>query len=135
MSGVYRPWWAERLVSALKRLIQIRIWGMDIAPSAWIHPTALIDRTWPKGIHIGPDCFIAEHAVVLTHDYVRGVYLHTRIGPRCRLGPRAIVMPGLTIGEDCLIAPGAVVTRDMPSLSIAAGNPAKIESRTERNPA
>ena len=108
------------------RQIQVRLWGMDIHPSARIAPTALIDRTWPRGIHIAADCKIDEEVVILTHDMSRGIYMDTRIGPRCRLGARSIVMPGVTIGEDSVVAPGAVVIRDMPPKSYALGNPAVV---------
>ena len=113
----------------LQRLVQVRWWRMDIHPTAWIAPTALIDRTWPKGVHIGAQCVIDEEAVILTHDLTRGVYLDTRIGDRSVLGPRSIVLPGLTIGEDCIVTAGALVTRDMPANSIAIGNPATVETR------
>lgn len=113
----------------LQRLVQVRWWRMDIHPTAWIAPTALIDRTWPKGVHIGAQCIIDEEAVILTHDLTRGVYLDTRIGDRSVLGPRSIILPGLTIGEDCVVKAGALVTRDMPANSIAIGNPATVEAR------
>jgi acetyltransferase-like isoleucine patch superfamily enzyme len=115
--------------SWFQRMVQTRIWRMDIHPSARIEPTALIDRTFPQGIHIGPDCYVGEEAVVLTHDFTRGLYLHTRIGARCHLGPRAIVMPGLTLGEDCMVMPGALVTKDMPANTLAVGNPASVTPR------
>ncbi len=120
---------AARVKAALKRLFQTVVWGMDIDRTAWIEPSALIDRTYPRGVHIGPDVRICEQAVVLTHDFSRGLYLHTRIGARCVLGPRSIIMPGLTLGEGCLVAPGALVTRDMPANSLAVGNPATITQR------
>lgn len=112
--------------SWFQRAVQTRVWQMDIHATAQIEPTALIDRTFPQGIHIGPHCRVGEEAVILTHDFARGLYLHTRIGAKCRLGPRSIVMPGLTLGEDCIVMPGALVTKDMPPRSIALGNPAKI---------
>lgn len=115
----------------VQRQIQVRVWGMDIHPSAQIASTALIDRTWPRGIHIGEGCVVGEEVVVLTHDRTRGIYLDTRIGARCNLGPRSIVMPGVTIGEDCVIAPGAVVTRDVPAASYAIGNPATTQPRED----
>jgi acetyltransferase-like isoleucine patch superfamily enzyme len=126
--GAKRPF-SKRLVVALKRLIQTLVWGMDIHPTAWIEPSALVDRTWPRGIHVGPGTEIGEHVVILTHDFTRGLYLHTRIGARCRLGPRAIVLPGLTVGDDCVVMPGALVTKDMPANSVAIGNPAEIQPR------
>ena len=121
----------KRLRAGVQRLIQTRVWGMDIHPSASIEPTALIDRTWPKGVHIGPQTSIGEEVVVLCHDMTRGIYLDTRIGARCVLGPRSIVLPGVSIGDDCMVMPGAMVTKDMPSGSVATGNPAEIRARAE----
>jgi acetyltransferase-like isoleucine patch superfamily enzyme len=102
---------------------------MDIHPTARVDATALIDRTWPKGVHIGRDCHVAAEAVVLTHDFTRGLYLDTRIGARSYLGPRSIVLPGVTIGADCIVMPGALVNKDMGDHCIAIGNPAEIQSR------
>ncbi len=99
---------------------------MDIDPSVWIDPSALIDRTFPKGIHIGAGARIGEEAVVLTHDFTRGLYLHTRIGERCHIGPRAIIMPGMTVGADCVVAPGALVNTDVPPNSLVIGNPGAV---------
>jgi acetyltransferase-like isoleucine patch superfamily enzyme len=121
------------LLDALRRWfirqIQVKVWRMDIHPSARIDPTALIDRTWPRGIHIGPNCQIDEEVVILAHDMSRGIYVDTRIGARCRLGARSIVMPGVTVGEDTVVAPGAVVIRDVPPGSYAMGNPAVVQPR------
>ena len=113
------------------RAIQVHVWGMDIHPSARIAATALIDRTWPRGIHIAAGCVIEEEVVILTHDMARGIYLDTRIGENCYLGPRAIVMPGVAVGEGTVVAPGAVVVRDVPPNSFAIGNPAEVRERTE----
>ena len=99
---------------------------MDIDSTAWIASTALIDRTWPRGIHIGPECVIDHHAVVLTHDMTRGVYLDTVIGARSMVGARAIILPGVKVGEDCVIAPGALVNRDLPDGCHVRGNPGRV---------
>lgn len=48
------------------------------------------------------------------------------IGNRCWLGAQAIVLPGVTIGNNTIIGAGSVVTHDIPSDVIAAGNPCKI---------
>ncbi len=98
---------------------------MDIHPSAWIASTALIDRTWPRGIHIGADCHIDHQAVILTHDLTRGIYLDTRVGARSIIGARAIILPGITIGTDCIVAPGALVNKDLENGSSVVGNPAR----------
>lgn len=119
----------EALRRAIRRLIHVKVWRMDIHPTARIAPTALIDRTWPRGIHIAEGCIIDEEAVVLTHDMTRGIYMDTRLGARCIVGARAIIMPGVTVGDDSIVAPGAVVIRDVPPGSTAIGNPAIVRER------
>ena len=108
-----------------QRIIRKQLRKMNNQHSAWIDSTAWIDRTWPRGVHIGANCRIDEHAVILTHDMTRGLYLDTRIGERTSIGARAIVLPGVTIGPGCKIAPGSVVIGDLPPDSQVCGNPAK----------
>lgn len=48
------------------------------------------------------------------------------IGNDVWLGDRVIVLPGVHIGDGCVIGAGAVVTRDIPPYSVAAGVPAKV---------
>lgn len=97
---------------------------MTIDPTARIAASALIDRTWPKGVHIAAHVVIDEEAVVLTHDMTRGLYLDTRIGEGTHIGARAIVLPGVTIGRACTIEPGSVVSKDVPDGVRVRGNPA-----------
>lgn len=49
-----------------------------------------------------------------------------RIGSNCWLGAGVTVCPGVTIGEGCVIGAGSVVTRDIPPMSFAAGNPCRV---------
>ena len=49
------------------------------------------------------------------------------------IGAGAIVLPGVTIGKKSVVAAGAVVTRDVPSGVVVAGNPAKILRNLNRN--
>ncbi|MEL7444651.1 MAG: DapH/DapD/GlmU-related protein [Pseudomonadota bacterium] len=98
---------------------------MDIDPSAWIAETAYIDRTHPKGVHVAADCVIDEQAIVLTHDMIRSLKVDTRIGRGTTIGARAIVMPGVTIGENCDIRPGAIVTKDVADGTTLQGNPGR----------
>lgn len=48
------------------------------------------------------------------------------IGNRVWIGAGAIVMPGVTIGDDTVIGAGSVVTKDIPSGVVAVGNPCKV---------
>lgn len=130
-SGGKTPTPRKSLKQRIQRFIQTRVWGTDIHPSAWIATTALIDRTWPRGVHIGANCVIGEEAVVLTHDMTRGIYMDTRIGEGTTIGARAIIMPGITVGRNCTILPGTMVNRDLPDGATAQGNPARIIEQQE----
>ena len=48
------------------------------------------------------------------------------IGKNCWFGAGAIVMPGVTIGDNVVIGAGSVVTRDIPSNVVAVGNPCRV---------
>lgn len=48
------------------------------------------------------------------------------IGKNSWIGARAIVLPGVTIGDFCVVAAGSVVTKDIPDYSVVAGIPAKL---------
>lgn len=47
------------------------------------------------------------------------------------VGGRAILLPGVTLGEGCVIGAGSVVTKDVPPWSIAVGNPARVIKQRE----
>ena len=47
------------------------------------------------------------------------------------IGAGAIILPGVTVGENAVIGAGSVVTHDVPANTVAAGNPAKIIRKIE----
>jgi acetyltransferase-like isoleucine patch superfamily enzyme len=49
-----------------------------------------------------------------------------RIGSNVWIGGNAIVLPGVSIGDNVIVGAGAVVTKDLPSNSVAVGNPARV---------
>jgi maltose O-acetyltransferase len=55
------------------------------------------------------------------------------IGKDCWLGGSVIVCPGVTIGDGCTIGAGAVVTKNIPSRSVAIGNPARVVKHIEED--
>ena len=44
----------------------------------------------------------------------------------CWIGANTVILPGVTVGENCVIGAGSVVTRDVPPNSFAAGNPCRV---------
>jgi len=49
-----------------------------------------------------------------------------KIGNRVFIGASSIVLPGVSIGDDVIIGAGSIVTHDIPSGSVAVGNPARV---------
>lgn len=110
----------------LKRLYFVRLWHMDIDPTAAFSLTARFDKTHPKGMHIGAQSYVTSGALILAHDLTRGIRTDTWIGPKSFIGMNAIVLPGVRVGEGSIVAAGAVVTKDVPPYSAVAGNPARV---------
>lgn len=104
-----------------------RVKGMHISKSARVSWRVYLDKASPKGIYIDDESYSASGVTILAHDYARLTgRLNTKIGKRCFIGVNAIIMPGVTIGDEVIVGAGAVVTKDVPSHCIVAGNPAKI---------
>ena len=103
-----------------------KVFGMDIANNVRISLKAILDKTYPKGIHIGENSYIAAGANILSHDFTRNIHTDTYIGKNTFIGINTIVLPGIKIGDSVIVGSGSVVTKDIPSNCIAAGNPAKI---------
>lgn len=100
---------------------------MDIGNHVSISKTATMERANPRGVHIGDYSRISIEAMVLAHDYFRGKgQSDTYIGHHSVIGGRAIVLPGIKIGNHCFIGAGSIVTKDIPDHCLVAGNPAKI---------
>ena len=99
---------------------------MDISSTARISFGAKLDKTYPKGIHIDDDSYIASGAIVFAHDFSRNLHLDTFVGKRCFIGANAIIMAGVSIGNEVIVGSGAIVTKDVPSNCVVAGNPARV---------
>lgn len=116
----------RRAVMKVRWMLHTRIWRMNIHESAIVSLKAHLDKTYPRGLHIGERSYVAFGAVILTHDRTRGLYVDTVIGRNCFIGARSIVMPGVHVGDNCIVGAGAVVTKNVPERSVVAGNPAII---------
>lgn len=88
-------------------------------------------------IQTGSDVSIGPEATLLTlgHDPQSSGFADRGgkivIGDRVWIGYRAVVLPGVTIGEGAVVAAGSVVTRDVDAFTIVAGIPARpVGTRT-----
>lgn len=118
---------ALRLIIIDLRFFYLRkIRRMDIAKSARISVGTHLDKVNPRGIHIGEDSYTSSGAIIFTHDFCRGIHCDTYIGRQCFIGANAIIMCGVKVGDNVVVGSGAIVTKDVPSNCIVAGNPARI---------
>ena len=117
---------ARATIVKARRAYLTKIWGMDIHEHTLISLKAYLDRTHPRGIHIGEGTAVSFDAVILSHDHIRSMHCDTVIGKYCQIGARSFIMPGVTIGDHCVIGAASVVTKDIPAGSIVVGNPGKI---------
>ncbi len=77
----------RKLLVCAKREFYVRVFGMDIHPTAQFSLSAYFDRTFPKGVHIGKHRWVALKTIVLTHDRTRGLCLDTRVGETASSAP------------------------------------------------
>ena len=83
------------------------------------------------GIEFGDNVQIGPHVTIVTdnHDLTNRYVLKCRkvvIGDNVWIGAGVSIMPGVHIGDNAVIAGGAVVTKDVPANTVAGGNPAKV---------
>lgn len=103
----------------------------------------------PYLIEIGDDCLVSFGVTFLTHDVSHLVFMplinapmsdqfkykkfgRIKVGRRTFIGCRCIIMPGVTIGDNCIIGAGSVVTKSIPDGQVWAGNPAQFIMTTEK---
>jgi acetyltransferase-like isoleucine patch superfamily enzyme len=114
------------------RVFKLQLKGYDIPYSAIIEGSVLLDKLYPRGIHIGENTLVAGGVTILSHDHCKRVnnnqpfLIDTFIGRNCFIAVGAIILPGVKIGDEVIVGAGAVVTKDVPSNSVVAGNPARI---------
>ena len=117
------------------RLRHVRRKGLNIADDCRLEGFPSFGSE-PYLVTIGRHVAIASEVSFITHDggthvfreqeRYRKVIKYGRITVKdnCVLGHRVIVLPGVTIGPNTVVAAGSVVTRNVPPNVLAAGNPA-----------
>jgi acetyltransferase-like isoleucine patch superfamily enzyme len=112
----------------------------ELIAGAWLHMGNYSQINIARGVRIGDEVGIGIGSRIFTH----GSYLSewsgfpvdfapVVIGSRVWL-PNAQVNPGVTIGDDVVVAAGSIVTKDIPPGSFAAGAPATVRGASSRGP-
>jgi len=89
-------------------------------------------------IEIGDECLIASDVLITSENHGMEVEGYTnygqtpliaksvKIGNGCWIGEKATILPGVELGERCIVAAGAVVTNSFPAFSLIGGVPARL---------
>lgn len=99
--------------------------------------TIAIDYTRPYLIEIGNHVRMNNGFTLLTHDFATSVLTNkygdflpssgkVKIGNNVYFAQKCTVMKGVTIGDNCIIGYGSLVTKNIPSNSVVAGSPARV---------
>jgi len=113
---------------------EVTIWGTnDVVLEEDVSINSFTHIFGAGGVRIGARTLISACCSItsVTHaepvaDRRRGINLPVVIEEDCWLGTGAIVLPGVRIGRGSIIGAGAVVTKDIPPLSVAIGIPARV---------
>lgn len=110
--------------------------GVNIGKGVYIGHDVLFDRVFTDQIFIGDNSSIGDRTIITAHANIpsdtrlKKIYprmvMKTIIGKGVWIMPNVIISPGVTIGDEAVIATGAVVTKDIPPRSLVAGVPAKV---------
>lgn len=110
-----------------------RRYGVNIGKNCFIDYGVWLEPGVPSTLIIENNVVIAYGVKILGHDSsLNNIFdFPIKIGKtclkeNCYIGTNAIIMPGVTVGRQSIVAAGAVVTRDVPDRQVVAGNPAKV---------
>ena len=117
----------------------LRSVGCDVGNNVFFPSpqTAFVDTTRPLLVKIGDNCTVLENFLLLTHDHITrcfGNVYHeflpssgpVTIGNNVYFARNCTVLKNVTIGDNCIIGFGSVVTRDIPANSVVVGAPARV---------
>ncbi len=145
-AGRPSAWWRAGRLWRRARL-RLRGWpdleglerhGLRLGRNVFVGGGTVLDADFAHLIEIGDDTVISLGVMVLAHDASTRRHLGysrvapVRIGQRVFVGARAIVLPGVTIGDDAIVGAGSVVTADVAPATVVAGNPARPITSTEQ---
>jgi acetyltransferase-like isoleucine patch superfamily enzyme len=109
--------------------------GVKIGRNVYIGFLVMMDGEYPEYIKIGDEASIGPGVTIMAHSGASPFHQRFKIfyeGPKkvnikrgVWLAAGSIILPGVTVGEGSIVAAGSVVSRDVQSYTIVAGNPAR----------
>ena len=108
-------------------------WHLSIGENSWIGEQVWIDNL--ADVTVGKNCCISQGAMLLcgNHDYTKESFdLITgkiKLKDGAWVGAKAIVCPGVTMGEGSVLTAGSVATRDIERDAVCQGNPAVVKKQ------
>ncbi len=115
-------------------------WKLEIGDNTWIGANVKIDNL--AAVRIGANVVVSNDVYLCTgnHDYsdphMRLFVQPVALQDGCWVAVRAVVCPGVTVGEGAVLAAGSVANRNVPPFEIHGGNPAVfVRRRNLRHPA
>ena len=121
-----------------RRSAMLRSEGMKVGKDCFINTTTLSTEKFL--IEIGDHVVISTGTYLITHDGSAWVFRDKqpaldifgkiKIGDNTFIGTASIILPGTTIGKNCIVGAGSVVRGRFPDNSVIMGNPAKTVLNT-----
>lgn len=108
--------------------------GLTVGENLNRQEKTIIDQSHCWLITIGDNVTLAPRVHILAHDAsTKSALDYTRIGlvnigNNVFIGASSTILPGVTIGDNVVIGAGSIVSTNIPSNSVAVGNPAKVIS-------
>ena len=120
--------WVARIAPSLRvRSWALRRLGVTVGEGVSWGLEATPDVFWPELITLGDHAVVGYDSVILCHEFLQEEYRtgEVVVGDRAMIGAKAVILPGVRIGEGAQVAANSLVTRDVPPGATVAGVPAR----------
>lgn len=139
---------AKRIINKIKSytcrlsnesfITYLKSYGIVVGEGTRFRPFSTeIDLTRPSLVSIGENCYFNKNFTLLTHDWVTRTFIYSGkeflpssgrviIGNNVSTAYNVTILKGVTIGDNVFIGANSIVTKDIPSNSIAVGAPCRV---------
>lgn len=102
---------------------------LKVGDGVFVNRNVFIDTK--GGVTLGHGVALAEDVRIYTHNHgeashIERTYAPVVVGDYAKVYSSSIILPGVTVGRQAIVAAGSLVTHDVPDNMVAAGRPAKV---------